>query len=228
MTTVIKKFIIRSWLSKLWWQCRRTHSHLLQEHQNHNQLLNNHRQENVGSHQKKISRAWGQRRSCNKTVEGVQSHLKSNLRPTSDAWRVQTKPRGARTQGKEPWPPAETAPDLPVGVAVCGLRGSGSSCPGGPGMGPKSSWRRSPLAPPYCCQAGDPQTGEQFYQRSSCTSAKVLGPVTTDFPTWDLAKGLRKGLEKVSFHSKTKEGQCQRVLKLPHGCTHFTHYQSHA
>ena len=103
----------------------------------------------------------------------------------------------------------------------CRLRGSGSSRPGGPGMGPKSSWRRSPLAPPYCCWAGDPQTGEQFYQRSSCTSAKVLGPAT-DFPTWDLAKGLRKGLEKVSFHSKTKEGQCQRVLKLLHGCTHFT------
>ena len=30
------------------------------------------------------------------------------------------------------------------------------------------------------------------------------------------------GLEKVSFHSNPKETQCQRVLKLPHHCTHLT------
>ena len=29
------------------------------------------------------------------------------------------------------------------------------------------------------------------------------------------------GLEKVSFHSKPKEGQSQRMLKLPHNCTHL-------
>ena len=28
------------------------------------------------------------------------------------------------------------------------------------------------------------------------------------------------GLEKVSFHSHPKERQCQRMLKLPHNCTH--------
>ena len=28
------------------------------------------------------------------------------------------------------------------------------------------------------------------------------------------------GLEKVSFHSIAKERQCQRMLKLPHTCTH--------
>ena len=32
------------------------------------------------------------------------------------------------------------------------------------------------------------------------------------------------GLEKVSFHSNPKESQCQRMLKLPHNCTHLTHY----
>ena len=31
------------------------------------------------------------------------------------------------------------------------------------------------------------------------------------------------GLEKVSFHSNSKERQCQRMLKLPHNCTHLTH-----
>ena len=29
------------------------------------------------------------------------------------------------------------------------------------------------------------------------------------------------GLEKVSLHSNSKERQCQRMLKLPHNCTHF-------
>ena len=32
-------------------------------------------------------------------------------------------------------------------------------------------------------------------------------------------------LEKVSFHSNTKERQCQRMFKLPHNCTHLTHQQ---
>ena len=31
------------------------------------------------------------------------------------------------------------------------------------------------------------------------------------------------GLEKVSFPSNPKERQCQRMLKLPHNCTHLTH-----
>ena len=30
------------------------------------------------------------------------------------------------------------------------------------------------------------------------------------------------GLEKVSFHSNPKEGQCQRMFKLLYSCTHFT------
>ena len=30
------------------------------------------------------------------------------------------------------------------------------------------------------------------------------------------------GLEKVSFHFNSKERQCQRMLKLPHNCTHLT------
>ena len=32
------------------------------------------------------------------------------------------------------------------------------------------------------------------------------------------------GLEKVSFHSNPKERQCQRMLKLPHNCTHLTRW----
>ena len=30
------------------------------------------------------------------------------------------------------------------------------------------------------------------------------------------------GLEKVSFHSNPKEGQCQRMLTLPHNRPHLT------
>ena len=30
------------------------------------------------------------------------------------------------------------------------------------------------------------------------------------------------GLEKVSFHSNSKERQCQRMFKLPHNCIHLT------
>ena len=30
------------------------------------------------------------------------------------------------------------------------------------------------------------------------------------------------GQEKVSFHSNSKERQCQRMLKLLHNCTHLT------
>ena len=30
------------------------------------------------------------------------------------------------------------------------------------------------------------------------------------------------GLEKVNFHSNSKEGQCQRMFKLQYNCTHFT------
>ena len=30
------------------------------------------------------------------------------------------------------------------------------------------------------------------------------------------------GLEKVGFHSNPRKGQCQRMFKLPHKCTHFT------
>ena len=36
------------------------------------------------------------------------------------------------------------------------------------------------------------------------------------------------GLEKVSFHFSPKERQCQRMLKVPHNCTHLTCVQSNA
>ena len=49
----------------------------------------------------------------------------------------------------------------------------------------KSSWRKSPLT---SCQADNPQTVKQLYQRGSHTIAKVVSP-KTDFPTWGSGKG---------------------------------------
>ena len=37
-----------------------------------------------------------------------------------------------------------------------------------------------------------------------------------------LKSAVVTGLENVSFHSNPKERQCQRMLKLPHSCTHLT------
>jgi len=39
---------------------------------------------------------------------------------------------------------------------------------------------------------------------------------------------MATGLEKASFHSKTKEGHCQNIFKLPHNCTYFTCWQGNA
>ena len=37
---------------------------------------------------------------------------------------------------------------------------------------------------------------------------------------WKLSSGHRTG--KCRFHSNPKEGQCQRIFKLSHNCTHLT------
>ena len=43
------------------------------------------------------------------------------------------------------------------------------------------------------------------------------------FPNSNLENSeVDTGLEKVNFHSNSKERQCQRMLKLPHNCTHLT------
>ena len=36
------------------------------------------------------------------------------------------------------------------------------------------------------------------------------------------------GLKKVSFYSNLKEGQCQRMFKLPYNCAHLTCQQGKA
>ena len=55
------------------WQSRRTCAHLLREHQICSQLLNNDRQEDAGTHQKKICLFKGKGEGATRWVGGVQS-----------------------------------------------------------------------------------------------------------------------------------------------------------
>ena len=57
----------------------------------------------------------------------------------------------------------------------------------------------------------------QILKDDAVESAALNMPATLD------DSAVATGLEKVSFHSNPKERQCQRMLKLPHNCTHLTH-----
>ena len=46
--------------------------------------------------------------------------------------------------------------------------------------------------------------------------------VLQNMPKYLENSAVATGLEKVSFHSNPKEGHCQKMLILPHNCTHFT------
>ena len=64
----------------------------------------------------------------------------------------------------------------------------------------------------------------ELFQILKDDAVKVLHSICQRI--WKLSSGT--GLEKISFHPNPKERQCQRMLKLPHNCTHFTHYQRNA
>ena len=49
-----------------------------------------------------------------------------------------------------------------------------------------------------------------------CESAALNMPANLE------NSAVATGLENVSFHPNPKERQCQRVLQLPHNCTHLT------
>ena len=57
---------------------------------------------------------------------------------------------------------------------------------------------------------------ELIPERLCCESA------ATQYASKFENSAVATGLEKVSFHSNPKERQCQRMLKLPHNCTHLT------
>ena len=101
---------------------------LLWELQNYNSLLNNHQQENTGSHQKKIPHVQGQRRSPSKMVGGAKLHLELNPIPARDVWRTLTNFVCTRTQRPHrDWArPVFESPLRRYGSAVDRRRGRGS------------------------------------------------------------------------------------------------------
>ena len=127
---------------------------LLRELQNYNSLLNNHRQENVGSHQRKTCHIEVQRRSPSKTVGGAKSHLESHPSPPGMLRRAQMKP--CVHQHPET-PQRQNQTCLWVlecllwrhgsAMSCCGDRGPDCSRPGSHSVWHKPCWRRSPLTP---------------------------------------------------------------------------------
>ena len=59
---------------------------------------------------------------------------------------------------------------------------------------------------------------DELFQILKDDSVKVRHSICQQI--WKTA--VATGLEKVSFHSTSKERQCQRMLKLLHNCTHLT------
>ena len=108
-----------------WWSRSMCAHLLLWELQNCNSLLNNHPQENVGSHQKKVPHIQGQRRSPSKMVGGVKLHLESNPIPARDTWRDKPKPC-AHQEPETPQKPSQTC----LWVFECLLQryGSAAAC----------------------------------------------------------------------------------------------------
>ena len=60
----------------------------------------------------------------------------------------------------------------------------------------------------------------ELFQILKDDAVKVLYSICQQI--WKTQQPLVTGLEKVSFHSNSKERQCQRILKLPHNCTCLT------
>ena len=113
--------------------------------------LNDHWQENVGSHQKKILHVQGQKRNHNKMASRAQSCLKSNLIPWRDAWREQTK------SWKEHWPPQKTKSDLPLSIWVSPAESwVRSGLPWGQGLWQQQSWEA------WHCGTSHPRRGRHL------------------------------------------------------------------
>ena len=76
-----------------------------------------------------------------------------------------------------------------------------------------------PVSPTYSALAGETFTTRAIIYTQPNKLWKWCTQYATKFAK--LSSGHRTG--KVSFHSNPKERQCQRMLKLPHNCTHLTH-----
>ena len=66
--------------------------------------------------------------------------------------------------------------------------------------------------------SGSDRIPVELFQILKGDAVKVLHSVPANLENSAVATGL----EKVSFHSNSKERQCKRMLKLLHNCTHLT------
>ena len=60
-------------------------------------------------------------------------------------------------------------------------------------------------------------------QKVKSDTVSTVSPSALNMPANLENSAVATGLEKASFHSNLKERQGQRMLKLPHNCTHLTH-----
>ena len=63
----------------------------------------------------------------------------------------------------------------------------------------------------------DNRSPAELFQILKDAAAKVLHSISQQI--WKTALAI--GLEKVSFHSNLREGQCQSMYKLPYNCAHL-------
>ena len=63
----------------------------------------------------------------------------------------------------------------------------------------------------------------ELFQILKDEAVKLLNMPALNMPANLENSAVATRLEKVSFHSNPKEGQCQRMFKLQHRCTHLTH-----
>ena len=66
--------------------------------------------------------------------------------------------------------------------------------------------------------SGDDEIPVELFHILKDDAVKVLHAIYQQI--WKLSSGHKTG--KISFHYNPKERQCQRMLKLPHNCTHLT------
>ena len=64
--------------------------------------------------------------------------------------------------------------------------------------------------------------------KDNAISAKSAKSAALNTPANLENSAVATGLEKVSFHSNSKERHCQKMFRLLHNCPLLTHYQSNA
>ena len=93
------------------------------------------------------------------------------------------------------------------------------------------SWLQSPsavtLSPPKIKSLTVSIVSPSIYQEVMDQISSLVGSkyifLTQYVSKFGKNSAVAIGLQKVSFDSNPKERQCQRMLKLPHNCTHLTY-----